>query len=80
MTRKLRKDVWTTYRMRAYSHAITQDQQSAGGVIYSQVRCTRRTGWQIRQVQSNGRYSSEALPLDVSDAEGEEAWKMAQTY
>jgi hypothetical protein len=76
---KMRRDTWTTYRVSGYTHALTQDQASAGGVILHQVRRTKR-GWQKRAVQSNGNHSSATDPSDVADAEGEAAWEAAKKY
>ena len=75
----LRRDVWNTYRVAGYTHAITQDQASAGGVILSQVRRCKR-GWQRRAVQSNGRHRSCTPPEDISDEEGLAAWEQARAY
>jgi len=75
----IRRDVWNTYHVAGYTHDLTQDQASAGGIILSQVRRTKR-GWQRRACQSNGRHRSYTPAEDISEAEGLRLWAEAQRY
>ena len=73
----MKKTTWTTYATRGYTYDVAQDQRSAGGVHYHQVRKTK-TGWQKRIVQANGMHSASGPTSAISDADGEAAFSSAK--
>ena len=62
---------WNTYSTTGYTHDAANDRLSAGGVHFHQVREARSGGFQIRILQSNGRYSAPGPVSEVDDTRGE---------
>lgn len=75
----IRKTTWNTYRMTGYSHDVANDQRSAGGCHFHQVRKTR-DGWQRRIRQSNGSHSAYGPVESIDDETGTANFATAQTY
>ena len=74
----MKKTTWNTYRISGYTYQVGDDPRACGGVHRHEVRCTRARVWQVRVVDSNGRYSSPGDAMEVSEAEGLEFWVKAQ--
>lgn len=70
------KTTWTTYATTGYSHDVSNDQRSAGGVHLHQVRHTK-SGWQHRICQSNGRHQSYGPVTPLTEADGAAKWERA---
>lgn len=66
--------------MSGYSHDVANDQASAGGCHFHQVRKTTRGGWQKRIRQSNGPHSAYGPVESIDDETGEANFASAQTY
>jgi len=75
----MRRDLWNTYAMTGYTHDVAQDQASAGGCHYYQVR-RGTSGWQRRIRQANGDHEAYGPVAPISEADGEAAFATAQTY
>lgn len=67
---KLNRRTWNTYAVRGYTQQAGTDGRATGGVHLHQVR-RGRVGWQVRVMDSNGRFLSAGPVSPVSDAEGE---------
>lgn len=78
-TTKIRRSTWNTYAMSGYTHDVSGDQASAGGVHLYEVR-RGPSGWQRRVRQSNGRHVSYGPVTAIDDAEGEALYARAETY
>lgn len=75
----MRKQTWNTFRAMGYSYDVAQDQRSAGGMHYHQIRwCPRGGGWQYRIMQSNMTAVAYGEVSPVTDAEGEAYYATAQ--
>ena len=72
----MKRTIWTTWAIRAYTHDVANDQRSAGGVHLHQVRRVK-TGWQARILQSNGKYRCAGEVSLLDDAEGEARYATA---
>lgn len=57
-----------TVQTRAFTHDVTNDQASAGGVHHVQIRRTPY-GWEKRIKQSNGRFFSYSHIQGLTDSE-----------
>lgn len=79
MKATIRKSAWNTYAMSGYTHDVSGDQASAGGVHLYQVR-KAAVGWQKRICQSNGKHKSYGAVEAISDVEGEALYARAETY
>jgi len=79
MTKTIRKTTWNTYRMVGYTHDVANDQRSAGGCHFAEVRRTR-DGWEKRIRQSNGRFFAYGPVEAISDEDGEAAFALALSY
>ena len=78
-TDTIRQTEWNTYSMRGYTHDVANDQRSAGGVHFLQVR-RGPAGWQKRVLQSNGTATA-AGPIEVLDTpQGEAYFEQAKAY
>jgi hypothetical protein len=75
----LKKTTWNTYSMSAYAYDVANDQRSAGGCHFQQVR-KGPAGWQHRVRQSNGSFESFGPVTPISDAEGEAKFEQAKNY
>lgn len=73
----IRKSAWNTYRTTGYTHDVANDQRSAGGIHFHQVRKTK-TGWQLRIEQSNGKHTSYGAVTTTTDADGEAKFEQAK--
>lgn len=70
-------NTWNTYRTTCYTHDVANDQRSAGGVHFHQVRKTRY-GWQKRILQANASHQSPGPVTPMSDTDGAAAYATAQ--
>jgi hypothetical protein len=77
-TTKLNRGAWNTYAVYGYTHQVGTDGRATGGVHLHQVR-RGRAGWQVRTVDSNGRFQSAGPVSPVTDAEGEAHFETART-
>lgn len=71
------KSKWTTYATSGYTHDVANDQASAGGIHFHQIRKTK-AGWQYRICQSNGRRRAYGPVSPISDEDGEACFATAQ--
>jgi len=78
--KKVRATTWNTYRMTGYTHDVANDQASAGGVHYHEIRRSDSGGWQYRVCQSNGRHSAYGPVEVISDEDGEARFEAAKQY
>ena len=74
----MKKTTWNTYYISAYTHDVANDQRSAGGCHYYQVRKTRNGFWQERICQANGRFESYGPVHAISEEEGEANFATAE--
>ena len=75
----MRRTTWNTYRYTGYTYDVANDQRSAGGCHYHQVR-KGPEGWQYRIRQANMGHESFG-PVHVIDAaEGEAKFEQARRY
>ena len=58
---------WKTYRTTGYTHQVGDDPRATGGVHLHQIR-KAGSGYQVRIVESNGRFTSttKAMPAMAS--------------
>jgi hypothetical protein len=77
---QIRRATWNTYQVRGYGHQVGTDQRATGGVHLHQVRRARGGSWQMRLVDSNGRYQSPGPVTAIDDAIGEAHFATAQDY
>lgn len=71
-----RSDIWRTYQVTPFSHALTEDRRSQNGVILHQVR--RRYGsWWYRAVQSNFGHTSATAATKIDPETGEARFQSA---
>jgi len=75
----MRRTTWHTHKTTCYTHDVSQDRRSAGGVHLHQVR-KGKDGWQERILQSNGRFDSVSPTYDISEEEGKSLFEDAQKH
>lgn len=75
----MKKTTWNTYYFGGYTYDVANDQASAGGCHYYQIRQTKH-GWQHRIRQANGRAQSFGPITVIDDAEGEAKFEQAKKY
>lgn len=74
----MKKSTWNTYCVTGYTTNVANDQASAGGVVYAQVR-KGPAGWQKRLCRANGAHRAYGAYEAISDAEGEAFFERAKT-
>jgi hypothetical protein len=72
----MKNSTWTTYRIVGYEYDVSNDQRSAGGIHFHQVRRVK-DGWQHRICQSNGCYRAYGPVRAISAEDGEARWATA---
>lgn len=73
----MKRSQWNTYAIYGYTYQAGTDARATGGVHLHQVRKTA-DGWQVRVVDSNGRFRSAGKPSACPDAEGERRYQTAR--
>jgi hypothetical protein len=74
----MKRNTWNTYKITGYTHQVGTDPRATGGVHLHQVR-KATSSWQVRIVDSTGKFKSPGPVSPIGSDAGEALFQAARS-